>query len=226
VAELRDHIWRLPEKAFHTPAAPQRKFTDQSLAELRWKLLADGTVKSDVRPGDTTQWVFRISSEAVDLYNDVIKIDGWRFDAFVKNAPVLFSHNANAPPIAQSSPPFRVGTSLLAVANFPAVGVSGPSDEVGGMVRAGLVRGASVGFAPIRFVMSDDPTRPFGINFLEVRLLEWSVCSIPANSECVALGPAGNKSARTTARTSPPTTSRAQRLAEAGEMRRIAYGRG
>jgi phage head maturation protease len=63
------------------------------------------------------------------------------------------------------------------------------------MVRAGQVKGASIGFVPIKYAVSKDPARPFGIDFIEARVIEWSICAIPCNQSCLAIGPANSKSA-------------------------------
>ena len=100
-------------------------------------------------------------------------------------------------PIAVSTSPAVAGNSLTAVAKFPAPGVSDCSDEVAAALTAGLVRGASVGFIPVRWTFTKDPARPFGVDFQEIRLLEWSICAVPCNPDCLMIGAVdGGKSSR------------------------------
>jgi phage head maturation protease len=87
------------------------------------------------------------------------------------------------------------------------------SDQVAAIVQARQVKGASIGFIPVRYTLSKDPTRPFGVDFLEIRVIEWSICSIPCCPAALAIGPAGNKSA--SAASAVPSTTREQRMAEA-----------
>jgi hypothetical protein len=138
--------------------------------------------------------------------------------------------------------PWVSGSSLMAVARFPAPGVSPASDQVAAAIRAGLVKGASIGFIPLRWSFSKDPARPMGINFSSVKMLEYSCCSIPCNPGCLLVGPVSAKSigqhiaaarqnearaltsqARSAGeKKSTVPLSREQRLAEAREFRRRA----
>jgi hypothetical protein len=143
--------------------------------------------------------------------------------------------------LGQSSMPWRVGSGLMASVMFPAAGISAASDQARAMVAAGIWRGASVGFVPGLFRFSKDPQRPLGIDFLEGHILtEWSICSVPCNPVCLAVGPASSKSdtadrrrearaladmARAISKSIPdPPMTREQRIAEASAFRRAAMG--
>jgi len=154
---------------------------------------------------------FCITSPTVDLQGDSVKAGAAQFDP--KNFPVLLSHQSENLPIARSSVPWVVDQLALAIANFPAPGISPQADQVSAMVRAGQVKGASIGFIPIRYTLSKDPARPFGVDFHEIRVIEWSICSIPCCPAALAIGPAGNKSASASAPYEP--TAREGRIVEA-----------
>lgn len=53
-------------------------------------------------------------------------------------------------------------------------------DEAWASIKAGLVRGLSIGFRPIEYSFLDEG----GIRFLSWDLLEVSAVTIPANAEC------------------------------------------
>jgi phage head maturation protease len=217
-AELQDWIMSSPEAAFRAPL-PQHKFVDSTrdLASVRAKLMKSSTLAAgDGQPSGNVPWIFCITSPTVDLQGDSVKSGAAQFDP--KNLPVLLSHNSENLPVARSSVPWVVDQLTLAIANFPAPGISPLSDQVAAMVQARQVKGASIGFIPIRYALSKDPTRPFGVDFLEIRVIEWSICSIPCCPAALAIGPAGNKSASASA----PAT-REQRMAEAAKFRRSAY---
>jgi hypothetical protein len=218
-AELLDWYMSAPEEAFH---APPRKFEDSTplLASVRAKLLKS----SALAPGDgqasgNVPWIFGITAPVVDHQNDLVMEGAAEYDP--KNFPVLLAHNSEALPIARSSVPWVVNGLTLAIANFPAPGISTVSDQVAAMVRAGQVKGASIGFIPLKYSLSKDPTRPFGINFEKIRVCEWRICSIPCCPAALAIGPAGNKSA--SASMAGPTSTREERIAEAAKFRRTAY---
>ncbi|MFB9262277.1 HK97 family phage prohead protease [Bradyrhizobium erythrophlei] len=193
-AELRDWIMSMREDAFRAAAAP-RKFIDSaaSLASIRAKLMKSSALAADAGQPGNPPWIFRITTPDRDLAGDSILPDGVQSDP--KNLPVLLSHDSIALPVARSSAPWRVDQSILAVANFPAPGISPRADEVAAMVRAGQLRGASIGFVPVRYKLSTDPANPTGITFTEIRLIEWSLTGTPCNQSCWAIGPAAAKSA-------------------------------
>jgi phage head maturation protease len=208
-AELFDYGMSLSEEAFH---APQRKFVDPTpdLASARTKLLASSMLAAgDGQPSGNPPWIFCITSPTVDLQGDSVKAGAAQWDP--KNFPVLLSHQSENLPIARSSVPWMVDQLTLAIANFPAPGISPLSDQVAAMVQARQVKGASIGFIPIRYTLSKDPTRPFGVDFHEIRVMEWSICSIPCCPAALAIGPAGSKSAPAPASSS----AREQRIIEA-----------
>jgi hypothetical protein len=134
----------------------------------------------------------------------------------------------------------------LAIFRFPKPGISSNSDQIAAAVRAQLTRGLSIGFLPLRWSFTKDPSRPLGVDFHAIRLLEFSTCSLPMNPDCYILGsvssnqssPADAKMAdrRREARAlvakgrkivasiedSVPQT-REQRIAEASNIRRVAH---
>ena len=135
---------------------------------------------------------------------------------------------------------------MLAIAKFPKPGVSANSDQIAAAVRARLQRGASIGFIPLQWSFSKDPARPLGVDFHAIKLLEWSICALPCNPDCILIGsvsgattssPSDAKmadlrrearafSAKVRARgesiSDPVSTTREQRLAEASAFRRAA----
>jgi hypothetical protein len=218
-AELLDYGMSLPEEAFR---APQQKFVDSTpdLAKVRAKLIASATLAAgDGQPSGNAPWIFCITSPTVDLQGDSVKAGAAQFDP--KNLPVLLSHQSENLPVARSSAPWVVDQLTLAIANFPAPGISPVSDQVAAMVQARQVKVASIGFIPIKYKISTDPARPFGINFEEIRVIEWSMCSVPCCPAALAIGPASNKSASAAAPI--PTSTREQRMAEARKIRLAAY---
>jgi len=90
---------------------------------------------------DTTAlaWQFQISNESSDLTHDVIKLAGWRLQNFAKNGPVFFCHDSSTLPVGQSSLPWTSGSALMANVTFPAAGISAVSDQVRGMIAAGVL---------------------------------------------------------------------------------------
>jgi hypothetical protein len=224
IANIHDHIMTTtPEKTIRAAQTAFSKFVDvEDPAAVRRKFANAGiAVKGDLQPGDLN-FLFVISSEQPDLAGDVVTANGIDCVNFNRNPAVLNSHDSSSMPIAASSVPWVSNNKLMAIAKFPPPGISDDSDEIANAMRASLVRGASIGFVPLSWSFTKDPARPFGVDFKSTRLLEWSVCSVPCNPDCLMIGAVSGKSAPASASSSTSST-REQRIAEARAIRRAAY---
>jgi hypothetical protein len=187
-----------------------------------------------------------ITNETLDHSNDSVKLPGVDSSLFAKNGAVLDGHDSSKPPVAVSGRPFMSGANLLAIARFPKAGISANSDQIKAAALARLMRGVSIGFIPLSWSFSKDPARPMGVDFSAIKLLEFSICSLPCNPDCYILGSvASSQSApsdagknvdrRREARVlaaqaraliaaidDEPAPTREQRMAEARNLRRIA----
>jgi hypothetical protein len=212
---IHDHIARLPRTLLAAPAhAP---------APITRRLDVGVPVNKEMTSADR-RFLFTISSADIDHSGDSIDPNGFDLGGFRQNPCVLSSHDSEAAPIATSTVPWVASGKLMAIAEFPSRGVSAASDAVGDAVRAGLLRGASVGFIPVKWAFSKDPARPMGIDFSQVRLLEWSVCSIPCNPAALIVGAVSGKSASGLADLAERRREeeRMDRVAEARKLARMA----
>jgi hypothetical protein len=243
VRKIHDHVKALPADIIHaSPTAIARKQID--LAAIRRKLFVAGVaVTRDIQPTDFN-FLYIISSPRTDLSNDDIDQAGIDCEDYKKNNPVILdSHDSSALPIAVSSSPWLSSAVTMAIAKFPQPGISAESDRVAAAIRGGLVRGASIGFVPLRWSFAKDPARPMGISFHNIKMIEFSTCSIPCNPDCLLIGAvSGGKSAgdiktadlrrearaladkaRSISASIPdPVLTREQRLAEARNFRHLA----
>ena len=128
---------------------------------------------------------FLFSDSSVDLMGDTISATGWDLGPFRRNPVVPFSHDTASPPIGRVPNVFSDGTSLRGDIEFATAEVYPFADTIFRLVQAGFVRACSVGFLPLEFSWSKDPDRPGGIDFKRQRLLEVSVCVLPANSNAL-----------------------------------------
>lgn len=95
------------------------------------------------------------SDQTIDSYSEVIKADGWRFDMFVKNSPLVDSHNYNG--ISNSLGKvidFSVTNGkLINRAQFAIDVVENKMAALAwGMVSGGYMPAVSVGFFPTKMV--------------------------------------------------------------------------
>lgn len=241
--EIHNHTWSLKmeqiiQRPTETKLLGSPNVDKASLAKL-------GIELRDFAPEDSA-FLALITNATVDHPTDSVDPRGVDDILFAKNGPVLDFHDSSKPPIATSGRTFMSGGNRLAIFRLPKAGVSANSDQIGAAIRARLLRGVSIGFIPLSWSFSKDPSRPLGVNFHAIKLLEFSVCSIPANPDCYILGsvssnqssPADAKMAdrRREARAlaakakllsesipDPVPLTREQRIAQAAEIRRTAY---
>jgi hypothetical protein len=221
---ITDYVMSMSERTLRAPS-PARMPAPS--ADSSRKLADAGIAVADqMQPGDR-RFLFRISDATIDHSGDSIDPAGFDLEGFRQNPVVLRSHDSTATPIATSTVPVVVGRALMATAQFPARGVSAASDEVADAVRAGLLRGASVGFIPLKWSFSKD--RVNGIDFSQVRLLEWSLCSVPCNPAALLVGSvAAGKShspSPSAARPNNGLADLAERRREEARMDRVAEAR-
>lgn len=129
--------------------------------------------------GRTVTFVF--SDGSVDRMGDTVNPDGWDLSEFGKNAVALWCHDSYQPPIGRASNLRVAGGKLIGDIEFMPPEINPFADTIYRMVRAGYLNAVSVGFLPVEYTFSSDKERPWGIDFERQKLLEISVCSVPAN---------------------------------------------
>ena len=224
-ALISDYVMAMPPQMFRRDVPPaSRKLVDTG-GTARRKFAEQGIAIRDAHPTDR-KFLFVVSSEDVDLAGDVITVDGIDCENFLRNPVVLNAHDLSTLPIASSTSPAVSGKTLTAIAKFPRAGVSPASDQVAAAIRASLVKGCSIGFVPVKWSFAKgNSSRPFGVNFHEIRLLEWSICAVPCNPACLLLGAVDSQSASFSSSRNRPLgddAKMAERLAEAQKFRRAA----
>ncbi len=130
---------------------------------------------------DKRHLIFTISDESVDRYGDVIYLDGWDWEDFLKNPVVPFGHDYASLPVARALDVWREGKALKALTEWPAAELSGFGDRVYRHYLEGYLNAVSVGFSPREWAWAEEPGRSLGINFYQQDLLEFSAVTVPAN---------------------------------------------
>jgi len=125
---------------------------------------------------------FTVSEGIEDRDGDLIHVDAWNLDNFLKNPIVLLHHDLSRP-VARVSSIHTDGNRLVADITFPPEGTSRDSDEALQLVRAGVLRATSVRFLPRKGRPRENG---HGIEYHEVELLEISLVTIPSNPAAVA----------------------------------------
>lgn len=137
---------------------------------------------------ENRQVEFVISSEAVDSYNTVFKMDGWDFSRYVKNPVVCYQHRSNS-----NDPDDLIGTSTLRVEDGLLIGTvtfedaetNPKAEKIFRKVKAGTLKMASVGARVEKAHFGDEEKgeNPDVLYFDRSELIEWSVVSVGANPD-------------------------------------------
>ena len=98
---------------------------------------------------------------------------------------VLWGHDGSMLPVGRATSVWIQGGKLKAKAELAPASVSQYAERVRSMIASGFLNATSVGFAPIKLKLSNDKSRPYGIDFIEQELLEFSIVSIPANPDAL-----------------------------------------
>jgi len=146
---------------------------------------------------DSHSFTAAISTNAVDRDGEVLMPQGMDATEFYKNPAVFWNHDYKRPPIGKQIGKFkRDDTGIIASAEFAKRpdDIVGPwfPDEIRGLVRAGVIRGISVGFSEVeggcRQATKIDKDH-FGAAVSRVfsmwKLLEWSIAPLQSNPDAL-----------------------------------------
>lgn len=133
---------------------------------------------------------FVISTESVDTYDTVFKIDGWDLQRYANNPIVAYGHRtwSDNPDMIIGTSTVRVeGKELIGVVTFEDESVNPMAEKVWRKVQAGTLRMASVGANPIeyRWGVAADGENPGVLYFTRTELYEWSIVPIGSNPDAL-----------------------------------------
>ena len=130
------------------------------------------------------EMTFVVSTDDVDRHGDVVSVQGWRLESYVRNPVFLWAHDYAQPAIGRAVGVWKEGNRLMARIQFAPTGFA---QEVASLYRGGYQRGVSVGFRPLHYQVKRDAKtgEVTGINFTEQELLEISAAPIPANQNAL-----------------------------------------
>ena len=132
---------------------------------------------------------FVISTPTLDREDDVLMVDGWEIDNYMRNPVVLWAHDYGRPPVARSEKVWVEDEKLISRDRFTPQEINPFGHMVYQMVKGGFLRATSVGFRPLEYFFNDEHK---GYDFLKSELMEHSIVPVPANPEAlVAASAAG-----------------------------------
>ena len=137
---------------------------------------------------ENRQVEFVISSEAVDSYRTVFKMDGWDLASYERNPIVCYQHKSHS-----DDPDNIIGTStlriedgkLIARVTFEDAETNPKAEKVFRKVQSGTLKMASIGANVIkaRLGIEENGEDKDVLYFTEQRLMEWSIVSIGSNPD-------------------------------------------
>lgn len=133
---------------------------------------------------------FVISTEAVDTYGTVFKMDGWNLERYAKNPIVCYGHrtwDGNPDMIIGTSEVKVDGDQLVGKVRFETEDINPTAEKIWKKVQAGTLRMASIGANPKRGHWGDEKLGEDKdvIYFDEQELLEWSIVPIGSNPDAL-----------------------------------------
>lgn len=131
---------------------------------------------------------FVISTEAVDTYNTVFKVDGWDFERYSRTPVVSYNHSTWS-----SDPDMIIGTSAIRVEGNEVIALltleeeNPVADKVWRKIQNGSLNMASIGANALewRYGDFDKGENPDVIYFIRQELLEWSVVPVGSNPDAL-----------------------------------------
>jgi len=137
---------------------------------------------------ENRQAEFVISTEAVDTYDTVFKIDGWDLERYQRSPIVFYNHKSwsDDPDMIIGTSQVRIeGNQLIAIVTFEE---NNPvAEKVWRKVQNGTLNMASIGANPIewRWGDFDKGENPDVIYFVRQELLEWSIVPVGSNPDAL-----------------------------------------
>ena len=129
---------------------------------------------------------FAISTAGVARDGMTIAPAGWQLEAFKKNPVVLWAHDDGIPAIGRAINTRVAGGVLRSTGIFATRDVHPLADTVYQLLKQRFLNAVSVGFAPLRAALANEPDRAGDVDILEQELWEWSVVNVPSDPNALA----------------------------------------
>lgn len=158
-----------------------KKFKDLSDTEKEsGDYLVSKDFKIDASENDLTA-TFIITTGNPDTDNDIINPDGLDVSVYMNNPVVLWQHNRDLPPVGKCISINKINNGWVASVQFMPKEIDPESFRIFQMVKNGFLNAVSIGFIPKDL----EPNNLNGYNISKSILYEFSIVTVPANSECL-----------------------------------------
>tara|TARA_R110000772_G_scaffold120829_1_gene227118 strand:- start:46 stop:606 length:561 start_codon:yes stop_codon:yes gene_type:complete len=147
-------------------------------------------IQGEFRGANDNKFEFVISNETVDRHGTIFMADGWDLANYRKNPVVVYNHdrnNANPDTIIGTSEVRLEGKELIATVTFEDAENNPLAGKVRSKVENGILRSASIGAIPQEGAWEVRNGEDVLV-FTRQELLEWSIVSVPSNTDAVKRG--------------------------------------
>jgi HK97 family phage prohead protease len=135
---------------------------------------------------------FVMTTQGKDRDGDIVFTSGIDTTNFVKNPVCLLNHRSNDLIGAWPSL-YKMAEQMDGDVVLAPPGTTPEVDKAAGLIGAGLLRAASIGFIPktLKRIVLEDGTPTWSFEIVECELVECSIVTIPANPMALAKGMTG-----------------------------------
>lgn len=123
---------------------------------------------------------YKLSDSSVGRDNHRILAGAWQYDNFLRNPVMPWAHLTDEPPIAKWVDLWERGDELFGVADYADRDTYPFADTIFRLVKGGFLSAVSTGWLPLEYKFTSDRSRPGGVDFSKVELLEASQVPVPA----------------------------------------------
>lgn len=176
------------------PASPSiiriEDLTREALGALREPVESRPAVRTngsaDLENSTGRQISYVLSDTSVGRDNHVVAASAWQLDNFLRNPVMPWAHDTSQPTIAKWVDIATRGNRLVGTAEYADRDTYPFADTIFRLVKGGFLNAVSTSWLPIEWKFSTDRSRPGGIDFLKVDLLECSQVPVPALPTAIA----------------------------------------
>lgn len=136
------------------------------------------TIAKEAADNDAGTFEVMITTDDVDRAGEVIALNAWEFDNYLKSPVVLWGHNYDQMPIGVCTSLTRTDKGIIAKGRFAPASANPFAQQIREAYDLGLVRATSVGFIPKEMD---------GKTITKAELLEFSFVAVPCNPHALSL---------------------------------------
>jgi HK97 family phage prohead protease len=129
-------------------------------------------------PDRSIRYIFSDASVGRDMHT--IAPDAWRTSNFLNNPVFLWAHQSDEPPIGRVEELGDEAGRLVGLVRYAERDAYPFADTIYELTKRGFLNATSTGWIPLEWTAANDRSRPGGLDFRKVELLEISQVPVPA----------------------------------------------